>query len=76
MADALIVLDHRNAGFLRHELHEAFAAPRNDQVDQTIAELADAMKIKQNYLYRVLPALAKDGLVSKKGRGWHPKDAA
>ncbi|HZO36194.1 MAG TPA: hypothetical protein VFB41_04890 [Solirubrobacteraceae bacterium] len=42
----------------------------------TIAELADAMKIKQNYLYRVLPALAKDGLVSKKGRGWHAKDAA
>lgn len=39
----------------------------------TIAELADTMKIKQNYLYRVLPALAKDGLVSKKGRGWHPK---
>lgn len=42
----------------------------------TIAELADSMKIKQNYLYRVLPALAKDGLVSKKGRGWYPKDAA
>ena len=42
----------------------------------TIAELADAMKIKQNYLYRVLPALAKDGLVNKKGRGWFPKEAA
>jgi CRP-like cAMP-binding protein len=42
----------------------------------TIAELAEAMKIKQNYLYRVLPALAKDGLVNKKGRGWFPKDAA
>jgi CRP-like cAMP-binding protein len=42
----------------------------------TIAELADAMKIKQNYLYRVLPALAKDGLVTKKGRGWHAKSAA
>lgn len=40
----------------------------------TIAELADAMKIKQNYLYRVLPALAKDGLVSKKGRGWFAKN--
>ena len=33
MADPLVVLDHRNAGFLRHELHEAFAAPRNDEVD-------------------------------------------
>jgi sugar-specific transcriptional regulator TrmB len=42
----------------------------------TIGELAEEMKIKQNYLYRVLPALAKDGLVTKKGRGWHPKDAA
>lgn len=39
----------------------------------TIAEMADRMKIKQNYLYRVLPTLAKDGLVSKKGRGWFPK---
>lgn len=42
----------------------------------TIPELAAAMKIKQNYLYRVLPALAQDGLVSKQGRGWHAKDAA
>src|SRR5207249_6551094 len=33
MADALIVLDHRNAGFLGHELHKAFAASRNDEVD-------------------------------------------
>lgn len=42
----------------------------------TIAEIADAMGIKQNYLYRVLPGLAQDGLVTKKGRGWHPKQAA
>jgi hypothetical protein len=41
----------------------------------TIGELVEEMKIKQNYLYRVLPALAKDGLVVKKGRGWHPKGA-
>ena len=39
----------------------------------TIPELADAMGIKQNYLYRVLPSLASDGLVRKQGRGWHPK---
>src|SRR6059058_6104522 len=37
----------------------------------TIPELAAAMGIKQNYLYRVLPGLQKDGLVTKKGRGWH-----
>jgi hypothetical protein len=37
----------------------------------TIPELADAMGIKQNYLYRVMPGLAEDGKVSKSGRGWH-----
>ena len=31
------------------------------------------MGIKQNYLYRVLPGLADDGLVEKDGRGWRPK---
>ena len=39
----------------------------------TIPELADAMGIKQNYLYRVLPTLASDGQVRKQGRGWYPK---
>jgi hypothetical protein len=42
----------------------------------TIPELADKMGIKQNYLYRVLPGLADDGLVVKDGRGWKPKAAA
>jgi len=42
----------------------------------TIPEIAEKMGIKQNYLYRVLPGLAEDGLVTKDGRGWHPKDAA
>jgi CRP-like cAMP-binding protein len=42
----------------------------------TIPEIADAMGIKQNYLYRVMPGLEKDGLVSKKGRGWFAKEAA
>jgi hypothetical protein len=37
----------------------------------TIPELADAMGIKQNYLYRVMPGLAGEGKVSKSGRGWH-----
>jgi CRP-like cAMP-binding protein len=40
----------------------------------TIPELADAMGIKQNYLYRVMPGLAKDGKVRKSGRGWHLRD--
>ncbi len=39
----------------------------------TIPELAAKMGIKQNYLYRVLPALAQENKVEQKGRGWHPK---
>jgi hypothetical protein len=38
----------------------------------SIPELAAKMGIKQNYLYRVLPGLAEDGLVTKDGRGWRP----
>jgi sugar-specific transcriptional regulator TrmB len=37
----------------------------------TIPELAEAMGIQQNYLYRVMPGLAEDGKVVKSGRGWH-----
>jgi predicted Rossmann fold nucleotide-binding protein DprA/Smf involved in DNA uptake len=39
----------------------------------TIAEIADTIGIKQNYLYRVLPGLEQDGKVRKEGRGWFPK---
>ena len=42
----------------------------------TIPELAEAMGIKQNYLYRVMPGLADDGKVTKSGRGWHAGDGA
>jgi hypothetical protein len=42
----------------------------------TIPEMAEQMGIQQNYLYRVLPALQKDGMVRKEGRGWHPMEAA
>jgi sugar-specific transcriptional regulator TrmB len=40
----------------------------------TIPELAEAMGIKQNYLYRVMPDLAKNGDVVKSGRGWHTRE--
>jgi CRP-like cAMP-binding protein len=40
----------------------------------TIAEIAETIGIKQNYLYRVLSQLATDGLVRKDGRGWHPNE--
>jgi CRP-like cAMP-binding protein len=42
----------------------------------TIPEIAEKMGIQQNYLYRVLPGLQKDGLIRKEGRGWHPMEAA
>src|SRR4051794_2666200 len=39
----------------------------------TIPQLAEAMGIKQNYLYRVMPVLAEEGKVTKSGRGWHTR---
>lgn len=42
----------------------------------TIPEIAQAMGIKQNYLYRVLPTLEKEGKVVKKDRGWHAAETA
>lgn len=38
----------------------------------SISEMADSMKIKANYLYRVMPALEADGQVKKRDRGWYP----
>ena len=42
----------------------------------TIPEIATAMKIEPNYLYRVLPRLASDGQVRRDGKGWHPASAS
>jgi hypothetical protein len=38
----------------------------------TIPEIATQLKIEPNYLYRVMPALVKDGTVKREGKGWHP----
>lgn len=38
----------------------------------TVPEMAKAMGIGSNYLYRVLPQLEKDGKVTKQGKGYHP----
>jgi hypothetical protein len=38
----------------------------------TIPDLGKEMGITPNYLYRVLPELAKDGKVKKQGKGWVP----
>jgi hypothetical protein len=37
----------------------------------TIPEIAKAMSIQPNYLYRVLPKLAAEGKIRKDGQGWH-----
>jgi CRP-like cAMP-binding protein len=47
-----------------------------DRPGITIPELATAIGIKQNYLYRVMPQLADEGKVEKQGRGWHIKEPA
>jgi sugar-specific transcriptional regulator TrmB len=38
----------------------------------TISEMADAMGIHANYLYRVMPTLVSEGQVVKRDKGWHP----
>ena len=40
----------------------------------TIAEMAKRMKIKPNYLYRILPQLEKDGKLHKRDKGYHPPE--
>jgi len=33
------------------------------------------MKIKPNYLYRIVPGLQKDGKLEKRDKGFHPPEA-
>jgi hypothetical protein len=40
----------------------------------TIPEIATAMKIEPNYLYRVMPKLTSDGVVRRDGQGWFPTE--
>jgi hypothetical protein len=38
----------------------------------TIPQIAEALKIEPNYLYRVMPKLVQEGQVTREGQGWHP----
>jgi hypothetical protein len=38
----------------------------------TIPQIAEALKIEPNYLYRVMPRLVQEGQVKREGQGWHP----
>lgn len=40
----------------------------------TVSELAAETDIAQSYLYKMLPALQREGHVAKRGRGWHVTD--
>jgi len=42
----------------------------------TIPQIAEALKIEPNYLYRVMPKLTADGVVKRIDQGWHPADGA
>ena len=42
----------------------------------TIPQIAEALKIEPNYLYRVMPKLVEEGQVRREGQGWHPAAAA
>jgi ribosomal protein S25 len=41
----------------------------------TLQDVAKRMRIKTNYLYRVLPQLEKDGKVTKRDKGYHPPES-
>jgi hypothetical protein len=47
-----------------------------DKPGITIPEIATALKIEPNYLYRVMPKLVEDGSIKRDGQGWHPADKA
>ncbi len=38
----------------------------------TIPQIAESLKIEPNYLYRVMPKLVEEGLVTRDGQGWNP----
>jgi hypothetical protein len=42
----------------------------------TIPQIAEKLKIEPNYLYRVMPKLVNEGLVTRDGQGWHPAAGA
>jgi hypothetical protein len=51
--------------------NQALELVRN-QPGITIPQIAEALKIEPNYLYRVMPKLVADGQVKREGQGWRP----
>jgi hypothetical protein len=48
----------------------------NERPGITIPEIATEIGIQQNYLYRVVPDLQKQGAIKKRKRGWYPTNSA
>ncbi len=55
--------------------NQALELVRN-QPGITIPQIAEALNIEPNYLYRVMPKLVDDGQITREGQGWHPVSAA
>jgi hypothetical protein len=51
--------------------NQALELVRN-QPGITIPQIAEALKIEPNYLYRVMPKLVSDGQIRRDDQGWHP----
>src|SRR2546430_1059202 len=51
--------------------NQALELVRN-QPGITIPQIAEALKIEPNYLYRVMPRLVSAGQVTRDDQGWHP----
>jgi hypothetical protein len=51
--------------------NQALELVRN-QPGITIPQIAEALKIEPNYLYRVMPKLVSEGLIKREGQGWLP----
>ena len=45
------------------------------QPGNTIPQIAEALKIEPNYLYRVMPKLVTDKQITREGLGYHPTKA-
>jgi len=78
------VVEERFRKALRHHIHDRYKTdvpivterpPKlsmGEAASPVCFELAKRMKIKANYLYRVLPQLQKEGKVEKRDKGYHP----
>ena len=61
----------RRRGHVRSTRAEQSVALVAERPGMTTADIASAMGIDRNYLYRVLPRLEKEGRLVRREGGWH-----